>query len=1201
MPSYKFISSQTDDGSELIQLVKENSGGVFRRASSKTIPYNDWIRYAPTAGMSAIATLRANDNGYNLEDNDGGLIISAKNAAQLNEADGLALGLPPVGALTLQLRSGGSLAEGSITVETRWVRRGGQAARVDILGARIREGARTARLPEPLFSIYLAARAVSDSNTANDKRANFADLRLCLGETMSEQVDADGFIERIRIAYAANFSLDATTANGRFDFDPILFSRHTNETEDGDLIDASESSLLTISENQHFQIKFRKQDAKSRSYLMPDGTLLFLDPVLGQALDVVRAKQKAASEERRAFLSAPQKILREELNLDSRDDDEIADRLFIETRQFSERVKGIAIWQKPVLPWIKPKPNSWLPESFGLRIGEPPNSKHIELIDGEAREISLQVKQALSDNVEKIIWKGEEIPASSATLRAVNGIAALETQVSENENSFIKNEKVPALETFFLQVDQNFEQVNFARLPRPEASNITFNAPPIPSGLISKPQAHQERAFVWLAEAWEKKIPGVLLADDMGLGKTFEALTFLAWLKQKSDKHSPILVIAPTGLLRNWQSEIRQHLKKGMLGPIIEAFGSGLSNFRESSGNDIRGGTSRLNVDSWENAGVILTTYETMRDYHMSFARIHFGAIIYDEIQKLKNPASQMTRAAKALNGDLQIAMTGTPVENRLQDLWSIADTVYPGFLGSSRDFERSYPASNLVKLENLQSHLIERDHNLPPFMLRRMKEEILTGLPKKSSQRYSVTMPPEQSRAYDNVLGRARAIRESGEKGAMLKVLHMLRGTSLHPHPPRGIDDIELYISQSARLMKTFDILQKIYDNGEKALIFCEDIEMQSFLSMAVHEKFNLDRAPDCINGNVAGTKRQQMVTKFQSQSKGFDVMILSPKAGGVGLTITAANHVIHISRWWNPAVEDQATDRVYRIGQKKPVTVHLPLAIHPNDAVASSSFDKKLDDLMESKRALSRGLLLPPESDSDAEILLSDVLEGETSNIITAQETSLLAAEKLPSHAISNIEKSMSAVNRAPQTTRPISALKISPIESAEARTPNINRIEFKESGTRDWTIFDQYIEHVKIKRLQIIDPYCCSDERSTGYLLNFVNRFNNKADHIDRVQIFAYDVTSIKSFNYTSNTHQREDFEKRWESFLPNIKFEFIQKSKRANQDFHDRSIKAYCENGDTIIWDAGRGIEGIMSSKRACTVNAYVEHANSITSF
>lgn len=1200
MPNYKFISSQIGDGLEYVQLIKENAGGLFRRASSETIPYSEWIRHAPTSGMSAIAALRTNDKGSNLEENDEGLIIPVKNAAQISEADGLALGLPPVSALTLQLRSGGSLAKGSINVETRWVRRGGQAVRADIVGVRIREGARTARLPEPLFSAYLAAQAVSDAATADDKRASFAELRLCLGEAMSERIDADGFIERIRIAYAANFSLNATTANGRFDFDPVLFSRHADETDDGDLVDASESSLLTVSENQHFQIKFRKQDAKSRSYLMPDGTLLFLDPLLGQALDVVRTKQKASSDQRRAFLSAPQKILREELNLDSRDDDEIADRLFIETLQFSERVNGIAIWQKPVLPWIKAKPNSWLPESFGIRIGEPPNAKHIELDYGEATQIALQVKQALSDNVEKIEWKGEEIPASSATLRAVDGIAALETEVAENDTSDIKKETAPSLETFFLQVGQNFEQVDYARLPRREESNITFTAPPMASGLLSIPQPHQKRAFEWLAEAWQKKIPGVLLADDMGLGKTFEALTFLAWLKRKSDKNLPILIIAPTGLLRNWQSEIRQHLENGLLGSIVEAFGNGLSNFRNSSGNDIRGGTSRLNVDSWENAGVILTTYETMRDYHLSFARIHFGAIIYDEIQKLKNPASQMARAAKALNADMQIAMTGTPVENRLQDLWSIADTVYPGFLGSSRDFERDYPASNPDKLAALQSHLIERDHNLPPFMLRRMKDEILTGLPEKTTQRYPVTMPPEQARAYDNVLGRARALRESGEKGAMLKVLHMLRGTSLHPHPPRGIDDIEVYISQSARLLQTFNILQKVYDNGEKALIFCEDLEMQSFLSMAVHEKFNLDRAPDCINGNVAGTKRHQIVAKFQSRPIGFDVMILSPKAGGVGLTITAANHVIHMSRWWNPAVEDQATDRVYRIGQQKPVTVHLPLAIHPDDAIKSSSFDKKLDDLMERKRALSKGLLLPPESDNDTEILLSDVLDGDKPAPIVIPVTPIVAPEKPQDSAISNIEPTLSTIEKTPQATRPILTVKISPIESAEARTPHIRRVEFKKGGTRDWTIFDQYIEQAKIKRLEIIDPYCCSDERSTGYLLNFINRFNDKAQHIGRFQIFTYDVASIKSFDYQTNAHQREDFEQRWQNFLPNTNFEFIQKSRRADQDFHDRSIKAHCENGDIIIWDVGRGVEGIMSAKQACVVNAYRECANAVAS-
>ena len=1204
MSEYKFIATQTDNGSELIELIKEDSGGLFRRATNEKVQLNQWSICAPASGLTAIASCRALDYDGEINEGKQSIIIPADVIARLNDIDGISIGLPPVTALTLQLRSGGSLAEGSINVETRWIRRGGQPVRAEITGARVREGTKTARIVEPLFSCYKMAHDVSAAQNPDDRRSAFADLRMQLGDKFNNQIDADGFIEKIRIAYAANFSLDAKTINGRFDFDPVLFSRHTDETDDGDLIDATEKSLLTVAENLDFQTKFRGQGEGSRSYLMPDGTLLFLDPLLGKALDVVRNRQKASSVERRSFLSAPQKIIREELKLDDRDDDEIADRLFVETRQFSERVSGIEIWQKPVLPWIKPKPNSWLPESFGLRLGDPPNDKYIELNYGDATQISNQVKQALSDNVALISWEGEDIPASPATLRAVSGIADLEQQIAKKDGpqSSQQNTALP-LDTFFLQVGQNFENLEYTRIPSPAILAKPFIVPSLPEGLVSSPQPHQLQAFAWMTEAFMRKLPGILLADDMGLGKTFEALMFLAWLKQESIKHRPVLIIAPTGLLRNWQSEIRQHLENGLLGPIVEAFGNGLANYRNSTGNDIRGGTSRLEVDDWEKAGVILTTYETMRDYHMSFARIHFGAVIYDEIQKLKNPASQMTRAAKALNADMQIGMTGTPVENRLQDLWSITDTIYPGFLGASRDFEREYPANDRDKLADLQSRLIETNQNLPAFMLRRMKDDILTGLPQKSSRRYSVDMPPEQALAYDHVLGRARAMRECGEKGAMLKVLHMLRGTSLHPHPPRGITNIDTYIDQSARLRQTFNILQSVKDNGEKALVFCEDLEMQSFLSMAIQEKFQMERAPDCINGNVAGGKRQAMVSAYQARPKGFDVIILSPKAGGVGLTITAANHVIHLSRWWNPAVEDQATDRVYRIGQNRPVTVHLPLAIHPNPAIASSSFDKRLDDLMEKKRALSRGLLLPPESDSDTEILLSEVLDGVTKSLDISHNTEALELKptrntKPPKNDTNSIIPAIEPAalllkQTSTENTRPILSSQLSPIESAEARTPELRRVEYKQGGIRDWGIFDQYIQNALINRLEVTDPYCCSSKHNTGYLLNFIKRFAEKSTRLDNVQIATFDATTINSNDYATNSIQRSDFEERWSAFLNDIKFQLVQRSRRADQDFHDRIVKAHLANGDTIIWDLGRGIEGVMSARRACVVNAHKE--------
>ena len=1264
MVATKFTATQQGDGSETITLLRELPGGLFRRASSEMVPASEWPKVAPEAGQAALALARSFDHEGQIIEDESAVVLPPHIVARLDEADAFALGLPPATSLTLQLNSGGSLSEGTIRVNSKWVRRGGLPVRADIAGARVREGGRVARIPEPVFSVFQASLAVNAAADPDERRAAFAQLREQLGDEIGTGIQADGFLERIRIAYAANFSLNAKTDHGRFDFDPVLFSRSVGETSDGDLVDADEASLLTPQDTQHFQRRFRGQEGGRRSYLLSDGTLLFLDPLLGKALDIVRSKQAGTSREKREFLRSPQRALREELKLDASGDDEAADRLFIETQQFSERVSGIEVWQKPVLPWIKPKPNSWLPEGFGLRIGDPPDARHIELAPGEAETLASSVETAIEAGSETIAWRDEDIPATNATLQAARAIADLEQQIASESGGQSPGEadREP-IEIFFLQIGENFEQLDYARLPRSKSDSAPFNVPALPQGLKSEPKPHQVDAFAWLTEAWERKLPGVLLADDMGLGKTFQALMFLLWLRSNSAHPKPVLIVAPTGLLRNWQAELAQHVEAGLLGPVVEAFGTNLRSFRLETGSDIRGGTSRLDSGEWEDAGIVLTTYETMRDYHMSFARIPFDAIVYDEIQKLKNPASQMTRAAKALNGRLQIAMTGTPVENRLQDLWSIADTVYPGFLGSSREFESSFPSNDLERLSELQQRLIDRDDDLPPFMLRRMKDEILTGLPEKRSRKYAIEMPPAQAQAYDLVLARARALRQSGEQGAMLKVLHMLRGTSLHPSPPRGVVDIGAYIAQSARLQKTFEILEDIQQRGEKTLLFCEDLEMQAFLAMAIQERLNLERRPMCISGKVAGHKRQDMVSAFQSSPASFDVLILSPKAGGVGLTITAANNVIHLSRWWNPAVEDQATDRAYRIGQTRPVTIHIPMAIHPDEAIGPSSFDQRLDALMERKRSLSRGLLMPPESEDDVEDLLSDVLDGrraETKELAAntaetnASEEALAPAKsadmrahssaasepspgdiELPAES-SELPAPTSAADRTAakrtRTTkgepvqeepgtgsekestaasgfrgvdeevaastgsarRPILSVR-TPVEAAEARLSYVQRVVFEQYGQRDWAIFEQYTRDAAIARLEIQDPYCCADEQARGRLVNFISRFERLASEIAAVHIVTFDADSVQTRDPESSSDQRKDLEERWNRMLASVPLHLAQKSRRSVGDLHDRFVKAQFGNGDTVIWDLGRGIDGVMNARWACVVNAFYDRS------
>ena len=337
-----------------------------------------------------------------------------------------------------------------------------------------------------------------------------------------------------------------------------------------------------------------------------------------------------------------------------------------------------------------------------------------------------------------------------------------------------------------------------------------------------------------------------------------------------------------------------------------------------------------------------------------------------------------MTHAAKALNADFVVAMTGTPVENRLADLWCIADTVQPGALADLKDFSARYEiaGADVTALRSLVWHDEEADPAAAPRMLlRRLKTDKLEGLPKKHEHVLRMPMPRRQAEAY----GRALAMKElSGPEGT-LGMIHALRRISLHPILMEGgAHADELRIEDSARLAATIQVLDQVYEAKEKALIFLESLDLQDAdqLPLLLKRRYGLARLPMVINGQVSTEARQSRVDAFQREG-GFDVMLLSPKAGGVGLTLTAANHVIHLSRWWNPAVEDQCSDRVYRIGQTKPVHIYYPLAVLPD--AEETSFDVQLQQLMNRKRQLALNLLAAPAfTKEDYEGLLAGTLRG-------------------------------------------------------------------------------------------------------------------------------------------------------------------------------------------------------------------------------
>jgi hypothetical protein len=960
-----------------------------------------------------------------------------------------------------------------------------------------------------------------------------------------------------------------STVSDGFDFDPVLFGQErVDAADDGATLDEEVDALLPPALAAGFARRFRGGDGTRATYLLDDGSILYVDPQLTEALGTVRRAQAGTPEQRRAFAAAPQRHIAEALAASGKNTSAEA-RLFMETKQFSQRVAGIDVWRKPVLPWIIPKPNSWLPESFGLRVGEPPDAQSVPLSPETIPQAMRAAEQAVRENRTTFDFAGEMIPATQATLSALGDLSTLIEAARTAPEAGATPPRI-AQDRYFLQVRDNLEEVAYAPLVAREAIAI---APEIalPAALRSAPKPHQIDGFRWLAACWQGGMPGALLADDMGLGKTYQALAFLAWIRAQTPESTPVLIVAPTGLLANWHAEIARHVEPDALGRVVGAHGSELASWRSGAARDIDSGTSALDPAAWASAGVVLTTYETMRDYHLSFARQPFAAILYDEAQKLKNPASQITRAAKTLNARFQLAMTGTPVENRLQDLWSIFDVVHPGPLGSSKAFETIYPAEP-DRLAALHERLTVAHAGTPPMLLRRMKEDCLSSLPAKHIRAMPLAMPPRQAAAYDRVVQRALAVKGTGQRGRMLAVLHDLRGVSLHPVDPGAAGDEAEYFANSARLVTLFALLAQIRAAGEKVLIFCESLAMQALLAAEIRRRFDLPHAVARIHGGVTGEARHAAVDIFQRRGDGFDAMILSPKAGGVGLTLTAANHVVHLSRWWNPAVEDQATDRAYRIGQTRDVTVYLPQSVHPDPVIAPSSFDLKLDALMGRKRLLSRGLLAPGEEDSDADALFDAIVsdappEPEAASVAAPIVLSTPVPPPPPPPREPRIRLGL--------RPRPLAAP--APATPAPVVVPEWpRRVVYLPGSARDLTIFRAPIAADPVRELIIIDPYAAAGDRARRATVAFAKLLIGDAT-AEPVRIITLDAESVNLHTPESNDFQHIDLHDRWSAtFGERTALQFMPRSRRQDRSLHDREVRATTRGGRTLIWDLGHGI-------------------------
>ncbi|MBZ5201573.1 DEAD/DEAH box helicase [Planomicrobium chinense] len=555
---------------------------------------------------------------------------------------------------------------------------------------------------------------------------------------------------------------------------------------------------------------------------------------------------------------------------------------------FSERVKGFVVIKKP-RPIVREGKLQWF--------------------DAETGEEILFDEQALKDEITKSPEKSfyqlnrEFIYADSKLKKALG---------------FGNEEEKTDKERMALDIFDNEQALEFDTTAASEKAYEDFS---VPANLKASLYDYQREGYSWIASL-EKSNTGGLLADDMGLGKTLQVIAFL--LHQESQgRLAPSLIILPIALIENWKNEIKK--------------------FAPSLADKIyiHLGSHRIkDVEYLKSRPITFISYDTLKLDQLMFGQIKYKNIIADEAQNVKSHGTSRSRAIRAMQGDFRLAMTGTPVENTLEELWSIMDFVEPGAMESLADFRKQF-------IKNRNDELLME--TLKPYYLRRTKKEVLSGkMPDKH------LLEPKYLNASQKQSALSEAIVSSlrSKQGMVLNAIMNLR--QIYAHPAVLFSE-EPVLEDSPKLVELMKVLKTVKKKDEKVLVFTEFRKVQSILRAEITKEFGI-HVP-IIDGM---TKNRADVVEGFNSIAGFGIMILSPKAAGVGLTITSANHVVHYTRWWNPAVENQATDRAYRIGQTKDVYVYQFITQDKRN-FPNGTVEEIMHNLLLEKSELAENVIIP------------------------------------------------------------------------------------------------------------------------------------------------------------------------------------------------------------------------------------------------
>lgn len=441
---------------------------------------------------------------------------------------------------------------------------------------------------------------------------------------------------------------------------------------------------------------------------------------------------------------------------------------------------------------------------------------------------------------------------------------------------------------------------------------------------------YQKQGMSWLTFMREHGF-GCILADDMGLGKTIQIISYLLAQQDRNPDAGPSLIVCPMSVIGNWQHE--------------------LVKFAPNLRVALHYGTNRKHKQEFYNEvtqyDVVLTSYGLLQQDEDDFKQITWNAMILDEAQHIKNTYTKQSKAARSIMAYHHIAVTGTPIENRLSELWTIFDFAIKGYLGSATSFDKNY--AKPIERNGDEKKKKQLQQLIQPFLLRRTKldKDVELDLPDKLEQKEYVSLTREQASLYEVVvqetLEKLDQLEGFQRRGLVLQMLTKLKQLCNHPalflKEASSVDILE----RSGKTEKLVELLEVVLERGESVLIFTQFIGMGEMLQQLLKEQFDTD--VPFLSGSMTKAKRDKLVASFQNGE--FPILLLSLKAGGTGLNLTAANHVVHYDRWWNPAVENQATDRVHRIGQSRFVHVH--------KLIATGTLEEKIDRMLEKKSSLN------------------------------------------------------------------------------------------------------------------------------------------------------------------------------------------------------------------------------------------------------